>query len=387
MNYYQRSLELHEKYRGKIQITPKVPLNTKDDLSLAYTPGVAEPCLQIHADEALVNRYTNRGNTVAVISDGSAVLGLGNIGPKASLPVMEGKCILFKEFAGVDAFPIILNTQDPDEIVAAVQAIAPSFGGINLEDIAAPGCFKIEERLIEMLDIPVFHDDQHGTAIVVLAGLINSLKITGRRFEETKIVVNGVGAAGVAITKLLIAYGANPANFFLCDSKGVIYQGRDHMNGVKSALAQITNPEEKKGDLAQIMRGVDVFIGVSQAKLVTPEMVESMAKDPIIFAMANPEPEILPDLAKSAGAAIVATGRSDFANQVNNVLGFPGIFRGVLDVGILKISTEIKILAAETLANAVESLDSEHIIPNPLDKTVPMKIAKAIKEYSLKNSA
>lgn len=382
MDYYQKSLELHKKYRGKIEITPKIPVNNKDDLSLAYSPGVAEPCRQIHADENLLNTYTNRGNTVAVISDGSAVLGLGNIGAKASLPVMEGKCLLFKEFGGVDAFPIILDTQEVDEIVQAIQTIAPSFGGLNLEDIAAPRCFEIEQQLIKSLDIPVFHDDQHGTAVVTLAGLINALEITQRTLKESKIVVNGVGAAGVAITKLLIAYGANPANFFLCDSKGVIYKKRGHLNPVKQKLAEITNAEQVKGGLADIMEGADVFLGVSKAKLVTPEMVKSMAKNPVIFAMANPEPEIMPDLAKAAGAAIVATGRSDFPNQVNNVLGFPGIFRGVLDAKITKITDDIKILAAETLAQAVENPTSEMIIPNALDKAVAQKIAQAIIHHS-----
>lgn len=382
MNYYERSLELHEKYRGKIEIRPKVKVETQDDLSLAYSPGVAEPCRRIHADETLVNRYTNRGNTVAVITDGSAVLGLGDIGPQAGLPVMEGKCLLFKEFAGVDAFPILLNTQNVEEIVSTIQNIAFSFGGINLEDISAPRCFEIEQRLIETLDIPVFHDDQHGTAVVVLAGLINALKVTNRRLSEAKIVVNGVGAAGVAITKLLIAYGADPAHFFLCDSQGVIYEGREGLNLVKEELARITNREGRQGGLSEIMRGADVFLGVSQPKLVTSNMVRSMAKDPILFAMANPEPEILPDLAREAGAAIVATGRSDFPNQVNNVLGFPGIFRGVLDAGIRLISDEIKILAAETLAKAVENPSAQIIIPNALDKTVPQKIAEAIREYA-----
>lgn len=321
---------------------------------------------------------------MAVISDGSAVLGLGNIGPKASLPVMEGKSLLFKEFAGVDAFPIILDTQDTDEIVKTIQMIAPSFGGINLEDISAPRCFEIERRLIESLDIPVFHDDQHGTAIVVLAGLINALKVTQKRLEDVRIVINGVGAAGVAMTKLLIAYGANPSNFFLCDSRGVIYVGRGNLNSAKQELAQITNTEGKQGGLADIMKGADVFLGVSKAKLVTPEMIKGMTKDPIVFAMANPEPEIMPNLAKQAGAAIVATGRSDFPNQVNNVLGFPGIFRGALDAGITQITDEIKILAAQAIAKSLKNPTHDHIIPNSLDKTVPQAITKAIKTYQKK---
>ncbi len=378
MNYYERSLELHQKHRGKIEIRSKVPLESKDDLSLAYTPGVAEPCRRIHADPALVNRYTNRGNTVAVITDGTAVLGLGDIGPQAGLPVMEGKCLLFKEFAGIDAIPILLGTKDVDEIVRTIQHIAPTFGGINLEDISAPRCFEIEQRLIESLNIPVFHDDQHGTAIVVLAGLINALKLTGRKLKESRIVVNGVGAAGVAITRLLIAYGANPALFFLCDSKGTIYKGRGDLNPVKEELARITNAESIQGGLAQIMEGADVFIGVSQPRLVTPEMVRSMAKDSIVFAMANPEPEILPDLARQAGAAIAATGRSDFPNQINNVLGFPGIFRGVLDAGLTRITQEIKFLAAETIAESVERPTPEMIIPNALDRSVAKRIGEAI---------
>lgn len=390
MDYYAESLRLHEQKRGKIEVTSKVPLESRDDLSLAYTPGVAEPCRQIHKDPRLVNTYTSRGNLVAVVSDGSAVLGLGNIGPKAAMPVMEGKAILFKGFGDVDAFPICLDTQDTEEIIRTVQLLAPTFGGINLEDISAPRCFEIEQRLIELLDIPVFHDDQHGTAIVVLAGLINALKLTNRTLKETRIVVNGVGAAGVAVTKLLIAYGADPTKILLCDSKGTIYKGRDDLNEVKEALADITNvacsldpnhPDCKKGGLAEIMQGADVFIGVSQPKLVTPDMVTAMAKDPIIFAMSNPEPEIMPDLAKQAGAAIVATGRSDFPNQVNNVLAFPGIFRGVLYAGIRRITDDIKILAAETIANYVKEPTPDNIIPKALDKGVAQAVADAIKKH------
>jgi malate dehydrogenase (oxaloacetate-decarboxylating) len=380
MDYYKESLILHEKHRGKIEIISKVPLKTKDDLSLAYTPGVAEPCRRIRENPGDAYKYTNKGNMVAVITDGSAVLGLGNIGGLAGMPVMEGKAILFKEFAGVDAFPICLNTQDTDEIVETVERIAPVFGGINLEDISAPRCFEIEERLIKSLDIPVFHDDQHGTAIVVLAGLINSLKLTKRDFGKIRIAINGVGAAGVAITKLLIKYGADPKNILLCDSKGAIYKGRGDLNPVKEGLADITNTGCIKGGLAEVMKGMDVFIGVSKAGLVTPEMVKSMNKNPIVFAMANPEPEIMPEEAKKAGAAIVATGRSDFPNQINNVLGFPGIFRGVLDAGIRVIDDRIKIAAAETIANYIKDPAPDKIIPSPLDKGVATAVADTIRK-------
>ena len=380
MNYYEESLKLHEEKQGKIEVVSKVKVESKDDLSLAYSPGVAEPCRKIADNPSDVYRYTNKGNMVAVVSDGSAVLGLGNIGPAASMPVMEGKSILFKEFGDVDAFPICLNTQDVDEIVETVKRISVGFGGVNLEDISAPRCFEIEERLIDELDIPVFHDDQHGTAIVVLAGLINSLKVTGKKLEEIKVVVNGVGAAGVAITKLLIAYGVKAENFLLCDSRGAIYEGRDNLNPVKESLSKITNANHVQGGLAEVMEGADVFLGVSKAKLVTPEMVRSMAKDPIIFAMANPEPEIMPDLAKEAGAAIVATGRSDFPNQVNNVLGFPGIFRGVLDAGIRLIDDEIKIKSAEAIADYVKTPTADMIMPSPLDKGVATAVADAIQK-------
>ena len=388
MDYYQESLRLHEKHRGKIEVKSKVKLEDKDDMSLAYTPGVAEPCRAIHKNPEDIYKYTNKSNMVAVITDGSAVLGLGNIGGAAGMPVMEGKAILFKEFGNVDAFPICLDTQDTEEIIATIKHIAPTFGGINLEDISAPRCFEIEERLIKELDIPVFHDDQHGTAIVVLAGLINALKLTHRKFENIKVVVNGVGAAGVAITKLLIKYGVNADHILLCDSKGAIYKGRDNLNEIKEDLAEVTNtacklgldhPDCRTGGLAEIMKGADVFIGVSKAGLVSQEMVKSMADDPIIFAMANPEPEIMPDLAKEAGAAIVATGRSDFPNQVNNVLGFPGIFRGVLDAKIKVIDDQIKITAAEAIANYIKNPTVDEIIPYALDKGVVKSIAEAIK--------
>lgn len=387
MDYYKKALELHEKHHGKMEIKSKVPLKNRDDLSLAYTPGVAEPCRQIHKNPADVYKYTNKGNTVAVITDGSAVLGLGNIGAAAGMPVMEGKAILFKEFGNVDAIPICLNTQNPEEIIKTVENIALGFGGINLEDIAAPQCFEIETRLIKSLDIPVFHDDQHGTAIVVLAGLINALKLTSRKFEDVRVVVSGAGAAGIAVTKLLIKYGADPEKILLADSQGTIYKGRDNLNGVKKELAEITNtachlgtdnPECKTGGLSQIIEGADVFIGVSKPKTLTKEMIKKMAKDPIVFAMANPEPEIHPEDAKKAGAAIVATGRSDFPNQINNVLAFPGIFRGVFDAGIKKITDEIKIAAAEAIADYVENPTTEQFMPNPLDKEVSKRVAEAI---------
>lgn len=380
MNYYQKSLDLHEKHKGKIEVRSKVKVDTKDDLSTAYSPGVAEPCRAIWKDKAKVYRYTSKGNMVAVVTDGTAVLGLGDIGPEAALPVMEGKAILFKEFGGVDAFPICLDTTDTEEIIRTVKLIAPGFGGINLEDISAPRCFEIEKRLIEELDIPVFHDDQHGTAVVTLAALINALKLTNRTFEKVKIVVNGVGAAGVAITKLLITYGVRPENFLLCDSQGILYQGRENMNLVKEELAQITNPQKLSGGLLEAMKGADVFLGVSQAKLVTGDMVKSMNKDPIIFAMANPEPEILPEEALTAGAKIVATGRSDFPNQVNNVLGFPGIFRGVLDAGIQIIDDKIKIFAAEAIAGFIKNPTLNEIIPSPLDRNVAKVVAEEIKK-------
>ncbi|MDH5597081.1 MAG: NAD-dependent malic enzyme [Candidatus Peregrinibacteria bacterium] len=389
MNYYEESLKLHEENKGKIEVVSKVPVKTKDDLSLAYTPGVAQPCREIAKNPEDVYKYTNKGNMVAVVTDGSAVLGLGNIGAAAGLPVMEGKAILFKEFGDVDAFPICLSTQNTDEIVETVQRIAPGFGGINLEDIAAPRCFEIERRLIETLDIPVFHDDQHGTAIVVLAGMINALKLTGREFEDIRVVVSGVGAAGVAITKLLITYGVQAEKILLADSRGAIYKGRNEMNEVKEELAEITNlachlgvddPNCKTGGLAQIIEGADVFIGVSKAGLLTQDMVRSMAKDPIIFAMANPEPEIMPDLAKEAGAAIMATGRSDFPNQINNVLGFPGIFRGVLDARIRVIDDKIKIASAEAIASYIKDPTPDQIIPSPLDKGVALAVAQAIKD-------
>lgn len=387
MNYFEESLKLHEKYKGKIEVVSKLKLETRDDLSLAYTPGVAEPCRKIHENQEDVYKYTSKGNIVAVVTDGTAVLGLGDIGPKAALPVMEGKSILFKEFAGVDAFPICLDTKDVDEIVNAVKLIAPGLGGINLEDIGAPRCFEIEDKLKKVLDIPVFHDDQHGTAIVVLAGLVNSLKIVNKKIEELKIVINGAGAAGTAIANLLMAAGAK--NIIVCDRTGAIYKEREKLNEAKMELAQATNPENEKGNLADVMVGADVFIGVSSADAVKPEMVKSMGRDPIILAMANPTPEIMPDEAKKAGARIIGTGRSDFPNQINNVLVFPGVFRGALDVRAKEINLEMKLAAAYAIADYIDEneLSVENIIPSALDKGVANAVAKAIAEAAHKSGA
>ena len=384
MNYNEEAIKKHLEWKGKIEIKSRVQLNNKDDLSIAYTPGVAEPCRRIHENTDDVFKYTRKGNLVAVVTDGTAVLGLGDIGPEAGMPVMEGKAILFKEFGDVDAFPICLATKDVDEIVETVCNIAPTFGGINLEDISAPRCFEIEERLIEKLDIPVFHDDQHGTAIVTLAALINANKITGRKFENLKIVMNGAGSAGIAITKLLQLAGAK--NVLLVDSKGIISKSRDNLNDIKIKMLESTNPENLNGGLADAVRDADIFIGVSKAGLLSQEMVKSMAKDPIILAMANPVPEIMPEEAKAAGARIVGTGRSDFPNQVNNVLGFPGIFRGALDVRARRIDDSMKIAAAEALAGCVtdDELCEEFIIPNPLDKSVGKKVAAAVANAAIK---
>ncbi len=384
MNYNEEAIKKHLEWKGKIEIKSRVQLNNKDDLSIAYTPGVAEPCRRIHENTDDVFKYTRKGNLVAIVTDGTAVLGLGDIGPEAGMPVMEGKAILFKEFGDVDAFPICLATKDVDEIVETVCNIAPTFGGINLEDISAPRCFEIEERLIEKLDIPVFHDDQHGTAIVTLAALINANKITGRKFENLKIVMNGAGSAGIAITKLLQLAGAK--NVLLVDSKGIISKSRDNLNDIKIKMLESTNPENLNGGLAEAVCNADIFIGVSKAGLLSQEMVKSMAKDPIILAMANPVPEIMPEEAKAAGARIVGTGRSDFPNQVNNVLGFPGIFRGALDVRARRIDDSMKIAAAEALAGCVtdDELCEEFIIPNPLDKSVGKKVAAAVANAAIK---
>ncbi|MCP4522916.1 MAG: NADP-dependent malic enzyme [Candidatus Gracilibacteria bacterium] len=385
MDYFAESLKLHKKYQGKLDTYVKMPLHSKDDLSLAYSPGVAEPCTAIAKDKQLAYDYTLKGNTVAVISDGSAVLGLGNIGGIAGLPVMEGKCALLKEFGGVNAFPIILDTQDTEEIIQTIKHIAPTFGGINLEDFSAPRCFEIEDRLKKELDIPVFHDDQHGTAIVTLAGLINSLKITGKSKETIKVIVNGVGAAGVAITKLLLLYGIK--DIIMVDSRGTIHHGRENLNPTKEMLTNITNtacildPDSKEcitGGLKEAVIGRDVFIGVSVAGALTKEMVESMNPDPMIFAMANPIPEIMPEVAKAAGAKIIATGRSDFPNQLNNVLVFPGLFQGALKNRVVQITDTMKIKAAEALASYIKNPSVDEIIPSPLDKGVAKVIAGVI---------
>ena len=378
MNYFEESLKLHEERQGKISITSKVKVETRDDLSLAYTPGVAEPCRKIHEDQENVFKYTSKGNLVAVVTDGTAVLGLGDIGPMAGLPVMEGKAILFKEFADVDAFPILVDTKDVDEIVNVVRLIAPTFGGINLEDIGAPRCFEVEEKLKKLVDIPVFHDDQHGTAIVVLAGVINALKVVDKKLEDLKVVINGAGAAGTAIAKLLLSSGVK--NLIAVDKVGILYRGMEKIDDAKDALAEITNPDNITGSLSDALVGADLFVGVSAPGILKPEMVKSMNKDAIIFAMANPTPEIMPDEAKAAGARVVGTGRSDYPNQVNNVLAFPGIFRGALDVRAKEINEEMKLAAAYAIADYIkdEDVNEDNVIPSALDKNVAKKVAEAI---------
>ncbi|MCR5481744.1 MAG: NADP-dependent malic enzyme [Clostridia bacterium] len=380
MNYYEESLKMHEKFKGKMGVASKVTVKTKDDLSTAYTPGVAEPCRKIHENPEDIYRYTNKQNTVAVVSDGSAVLGLGNIGAKAAIPVMDGKSLLFKEFAGIDAFPICIESQDTDEIVSIIKNISPTLGGINLEDISAPRCFEIEEKLQAAVDIPVFHDDQHGTAVVVSAAVINAAKLTGRTFSEMKAVINGAGAAGTAIAKMLMSLGIT--DIVACDSKGILSAERDNLNVAKKKLAEITNKDNISGTLADAVRGRDLFIGVSAAKVLTPEMVKSMAKDAIIFAMANPEPEILPNLASAAGAAVVGTGRSDYPNQINNVLIFPGLFKGALAARASRITQEMKVAAAFALAEIIpeNELSSENIIPTVFHPGVADVIAAAVKK-------
>ena len=375
---YERSLELHEKNHGKVEVISKVKVENREDLSLAYTPGVAEPCRKIHANPDDVYKYTAKGNLVAVVSDGTAVLGLGDIGPLAGMPVMEGKSILFKEFANVDAFPICLDTKDVDEIVETVKRIAPCFGGINLEDISAPRCFEVEARLKKELDIPVFHDDQHGTAIVVCAGLINALKVVGKKMEDIRVVINGAGSAGISIRKLILQFGVG--DVVLVDRQGALCPGEEWMNPAQKAMAEVTNKDHQRGLLAEIIKNKDVFIGVSAPNLVTAEMVKTMAKDPIIFAMANPTPEIMPDVAKAGGARVVATGRSDFPNQINNVLVFPGIFRGALDVRATDITEEMKLAASRAIASLItpEELNEEYIIPSPFDKRVCSVVAKEV---------
>ncbi len=379
MSLRDQALEMHKKNRGKIRVESKVPVKNGNDLALAYTPGVAEPCKEIHANKDAVYDYTSKGNLVAVVSDGTAVLGLGNIGAAASIPVMEGKAVLFKAFSGVDAFPICLSTTDADEIVRTVKLLEPVFGGINLEDIGAPACFEIENRLKEIMDIPVFHDDQHGTAIVALAGLINAIKIVKKEINQIKITVNGAGAAAMAVTKLIMAHGAG--NVIMCDSKGIIYEGRtEGMNPYKQEMARMTNREKRQGDLKEALKGADVFIGLSKANTVTKQMIKTMATNPIIFAMANPVPEIMPDEAKEAGAAVVVTGRSDFENQINNVLAFPGVFRGALDTRAEVINEEMKIAAANAIAGLITEgeLRSDYIIPKPFDPRVAPKVAAAV---------
>ena len=377
MDYNALALAMHSEHRGKIEIKGKVRVKNRDDLSTAYTPGVAEPCRKIAENPDAVWEYTTRGNMVAVVTDGTAVLGLGDIGPLAALPVMEGKALLFKEFAGVDAVPVCLDTKEPDEIVAAVRAIAPTYGGINLEDISAPRCFDVERRLQEALDIPVFHDDQHGTAIVVSAALINAIRLTGRELSDTRIVINGPGAAGTAITKMLADLGARDVT--VCDRRGALYAGREGVTGHKAELAAMTNPRGIQGPLANALVGADVFIGVSSAKLVTPEMVKSMAERPIIFAMANPTPEISYAEALEAGAYIVGTGRSDCPNQINNVLAFPGVFRGALDVRAREINSAMKAAAVHALADFVgDGLSREHIIPGAFEPGVAEAVARAV---------
>ena len=381
MTTNEKALMLHEKWNGKLDTVPKAPVKTREDLALAYTPGVAEPCKVIAEDKEAAYTYTMKANTVAVVSDGSAVLGLGNIGPYAAMPVMEGKAVLFKEFGGVNAVPICLDTQDTEEIIKAVTYLAPGFGGINLEDISAPRCFEIEERLKQILDIPVFHDDQHGTAIVVLAGTINALKIVQKRKEDCKVVINGAGSAGVAITKLLLSYGFT--NIIMCDSAGIISKSNPKLNWMKKKMAEVTNLNQETGSLADALKDADIFVGVSAPGVVTPEMVATMNKDAILFALANPVPEIMPDLAKAAGARIVGTGRSDFPNQVNNVVAFPGIFKGALEGRAPQITEEMKLAAAEAIASLVpeNELNEDNIMPEAFNPQVAEVVAQAVKSH------
>lgn len=384
MDYNQLSLKMHEENEGKLEVVSKVKIKDRDDLSTAYTPGVAEPCRKIRDNKADVYKYTCKKNTVAVVSDGTAVLGLGDIGPEAAIPVMEGKAILFKEFGGVDAFPICLDTKDVDEIVETVKRIAPVFGGINLEDISAPRCFEIERRLKEELDIPVFHDDQHGTAIVVSAGLINALKLVGKPFDKANVVINGAGSAGISICRLLLQLGIG--NVVLVDKAGALCPGETWMNPAQAQMAEITNKDKERGALSEIMKGKDVFIGVSAPNIVTAEMVASMAQDSIVFAMANPTPEIMPEEAKKGGVRVMATGRSDYPNQINNVLVFPGIFRGALDAKATAITEEMKLAAARAIASIVadEELNEEYIIPGAFDERVAKVVAKAVADEAYK---
>lgn len=381
MTTNEKALILHEQWNGKLETTPKSPVKTREDLALAYTPGVAEPCKVIAEDPEAAYKYTMKANTVAVVSDGSAVLGLGNIGPYAAMPVMEGKAVLFKEFGGVNAVPICLDTQDTEEIIKAVTYLAPGFGGINLEDISAPRCFEIEERLKKILNIPVFHDDQHGTAIVVLAGTINALKVVGKQKENCKVVINGAGSAGVAITKLLLTYGF--PNIVMCDRSGMICKSRTDLNWIKKEMAEVTNKENAAGSLADALKGADIFVGVSAPGVVTQEMVASMNQDAILFALSNPVPEIMPDLAKAAGAKVVGTGRSDFPNQVNNVVAFPGIFKGALEGRAPQITEEMKLAAAMAIASLVpeNELNEDNIMPEAFNPKVSQVVAEAVKSH------
>lgn len=385
MNYAQESSELHRKLKGKLDIVSRLPITNKTDLSLAYTPGVAQPCVEIHRNPEESYELTGRGNLVAVVTDGTAVLGLGDIGPEAAMPVMEGKCILFREFAGVNAFPICLATKDVDEIIRTVECVAPTFGGINLEDISAPRCFEIERRLKERLSIPVFHDDQHGTAIVVLAGLINALKLTGKKKETARVVISGAGSAGISICRLLMSHGFR--DIVMTDKCGALAPGESFMNPAQQEMAAVTNPRQERGPLETIIKDKDIFVGVSAPGIATSAMISTMAPDSIVFAMANPVPEIMPDEAKAGGARVVATGRSDFPNQINNLLAFPGIFRGALDVRASDINEDMKMAAAAAIAGLVtdEELSEDCIIPNPLDKRVSAAVARAVGEAAVRS--
>ena len=385
MDIREKALSEHEKWKGKIEVISRAVVNNKEDLAVCYTPGVAAPCLEISKDTGLSYKYTRRANLVAVVTDGSAVLGLGDIGPEAGMPVMEGKCALFKVFADVDAFPLCIRSNDVDDIVNTVTLLAGSFGGVNLEDISAPRCFEIEAKLKERCDIPVFHDDQHGTAIVTAAAMLNALKVTKRKLEDIKVVTMGAGAAGIAIVKLLISMGLK--DVVMCDRKGAIYKGREGLNDEKKKIAEISNKENKTGSLSDVLKGADVFIGVSAPNMLTQDMIRSMAKDPILFTMANPTPEIMPDEAKAAGAAVIGTGRSDFPNQINNVLAFPGIFRGALDVRASDINDEMKLAAAYAIAELVDEKDlsAEYIIPDAFDKRVAESVAEAVAKSAVKS--
>jgi malate dehydrogenase (oxaloacetate-decarboxylating) len=386
-DYAALSLAMHKELRGKIETVVRCPCESAEDLSVAYTPGVAQPCLEIQKNKDLSFDLTRRWNTVAVVTDGTAVLGLGDIGPEAGMPVMEGKCLLFKRFGGVDAIPLCVRSKSVDDIVQVVSLLAGSFGGVNLEDISAPRCFEIEKKLQEVCDIPIFHDDQHGTAIVTVAALLNALKIVGKKIEDIKVVTSGAGAAGIAIIKLLIAIGVAPKNVILTDRQGAIYQGRGGLNAIKEEMAAITNSEKKAGTLKEVLVGADVFIGVSAPGCVTEEMVKSMAKDPIVFPMANPTPEIMPDLAKKAGAKVIGTGRSDFPNQINNVLAFPALFRGTLDVRAKCINDDMNIAAARAIASLVsdEELNPDYILPKPFDPRIRETVSKAVMEAAIKS--